>query len=269
MGRQSRRPLYSIVVLLCVTCAIYFVATGDKQSLGQGGPLTSLKLRPETELVSSNMLDLDTEKLTTKPKYSEEVLTHLNGEAEDNLSEEDPDKDLEKDFENDLEKDDSEKDTTSEAGANGFTETPFMPKMANETLKAQLGNSAWHLFHTVLARYPDKPTPQEKSTLKQYIHLFAQVYPCGDCARHFQKLLQKYPVQVETRKTAALWGCHIHNKVNERLEKPEYDCTTILEDYDCGCGSDEKEEDSTLGNETAEHLRKVTIDEKADSKVGG
>lgn len=149
-----------------------------------------------------------------------------------------------------------------------FTETPFMPKMANETLKAQLGNSAWHLLHVVLARYPDKPTEQERNTLKQYIHLFGQIYPCGDCARHFQKLLKKFPPQVSSRKTAALWGCHIHNQVNKRLEKPEYDCTNILEDYDCGCGSDEQELDFTLGNTSLDHLREVKVDEKGGQQGG-
>ena len=47
-----------------------------------------------------------------------------------------------------------------------FTEIPFMPKMANETLKAQLGNASWKLFHTILARYPDEPSDQERNTLK-------------------------------------------------------------------------------------------------------
>ncbi|ODV85764.1 hypothetical protein CANARDRAFT_27856 [[Candida] arabinofermentans NRRL YB-2248] len=127
---------------------------------------------------------------------------------------------------------------------------PFMPKMANETLKAELGNAAWKLFHTILARYPDEPTTTQKGHLMTYITSFAQVYPCGDCARHFAKLLKKYPPQLSTRTTAAVWGCHVHNKVNEALGKPEYDCTTILEDYDCGCGSDEEQEDSTLGGES-------------------
>lgn len=144
-----------------------------------------------------------------------------------------------------------------------LTDTPFMPKMANETLKAQLGNAAWRLFHTILARYPEKPSLREQATLSQYLYSFAQVYPCGDCARHFQQLLTKYPPQVKSRKTAALWGCHMHNKVNERLGKDEYDCTTILTDYDCGCGGDEKEQDETL-NGSMEDLRSIKLDE-----VGG
>lgn len=82
----------------------------------------------------------------------------------------------------------------------------FMPKMANETLKAELGRASWRLFHTILARYPDEPSTHERTTLGNYIQLFAQVYPCGDCARHFQQLLNKYPPQTKSRKTAALWG---------------------------------------------------------------
>lgn len=151
-----------------------------------------------------------------------------------------------------------------------YDDTPFMPKMANETLKAQLGNAAWKLFHTILARYPDNPSELEQATLSQYIHLFARVYPCGDCARHFKGLLEKYPPQTSSRKTAALWGCHIHNKVNERLGKDQYDCTTILEDYDCGCGDDEKEEDETLKNENMDHLRQIRVEkEKESPQLGG
>lgn len=144
-------------------------------------------------------------------------------------------------------------------------ETPFMPKMANETLKAQLGNSAWRLFHTILARYPKKPTELQKTTLDQYIKLFAQVYPCGDCARHFQQLLLKYPPQVSSRQNAAMWGCMIHNKVNDRLKKPIYDCTTILEDYDCGCAKDEEDED----NETKNHLNNIKVDQIEGLQKGG
>lgn len=114
--------------------------------------------------------------------------------------------------------------------------TPFMPKMTNETLKAELGNAGWKLFHSVLARYPVEPKQEEKESVANYIHYFAQVYPCGDCARHFAVILKENPPQLSSRETAAVWGCHIHNKVNKRLGKPNYDCSHILEDYDCGCG---------------------------------
>ncbi|KAH3663888.1 hypothetical protein OGAPHI_005291 [Ogataea philodendri] len=143
---------------------------------------------------------------------------------------------------------------------------PFMPKMANETLKAELGNAAWKLFHTILARYPDTPSPDQKQHLADYIRTFALVYPCGDCARHFAGLLEKYPPQLSSRKTAALWGCHIHNQVNTRLSKPQYDCSTILEDYDCGCAQDE--EDELKEKETSDHLASIKVD-STEEMVGG
>jgi FAD-linked sulfhydryl oxidase len=133
-------------------------------------------------------------------------------------------------------------DVDIDTDVNVNVDTPFMPSMANETLKAELGNAAWRLFHTILARYPERPTPTQRNHLDSYIASFAQVYPCGDCARHFIKLLEKYPPQTGSRINAALWGCAIHNKVNERLGKPQYDCSTILEDYDCGCGADEQQD---------------------------
>ncbi|BFZ57837.1 hypothetical protein PYCC9005_004891 [Savitreella phatthalungensis] len=110
-------------------------------------------------------------------------------------------------------------------------------KMVNETAKAALGRSSWHLFHTTLARVPDRIEDQEgRKELEMWVRLFGKYYPCGECAAHFLKLLDKYPPQAGGRKAAALWGCRVHNEVNKRLGKGEYDCTTVLEDYDCGCG---------------------------------
>ncbi len=104
--------------------------------------------------------------------------------------------------------------------------------------RAELGRASWKLFHTMMARFPEKPTPDESLALKTYITLFARLYPCGDCARHFQQLLAKYPPQVSGRNAASGWACLVHNEVNKRLKKPEFDCTKL--DYDCGCGDDEK-----------------------------
>lgn len=30
--------------------------------------------------------------------------------------------------------------------------------------------------------------------------------------------------------------CFLHNQVNERLKKPEFDCAHLDATYDCGCG---------------------------------
>ncbi|KAL4874634.1 FAD dependent sulfhydryl oxidase Erv2 [Aspergillus karnatakaensis] len=113
-----------------------------------------------------------------------------------------------------------------------------MPKLGNETAKAELGRATWKYLHTVLARYPEDPTEEQQETLKSFIYLFARLYPCGECASHFQGHLKKYPPQVSSRNAAAGWGCFIHNEVNTMLKKPTFDCAKIGDFYDCGCAED-------------------------------
>ncbi|KAI3329090.1 ERV/ALR sulfhydryl oxidase domain-containing protein [Xylariaceae sp. AK1471] len=115
------------------------------------------------------------------------------------------------------------------------------PKLENATAKAELGRASWKLFHTMMGRFPEKPTEDDSLALKTYIQLFARLYPCGDCASHFQKLIKKYPPQIGSRNAAAGWACFVHNQVNKRLEKPLFDCNNIGDFYDCGCGDDKKE----------------------------
>ncbi|CCC05334.1 hypothetical protein SMACR_08649 [Sordaria macrospora] len=112
------------------------------------------------------------------------------------------------------------------------------PKLENATAKAELGRASWRLFHTMMARFPETPTADESLALKTYIQLFARLYPCGDCASHFQKLLKKYPPQTSGRNAAAGWACFVHNEVNKRLKKEQFDCNNIGDFYDCGCGEE-------------------------------
>jgi hypothetical protein len=73
----------------------------------------------------------------------------------------------------------------------------IMPHLGNETLKyfygvvsalirrAELGRASWKFLHTVLARFPERPTPDEREALKSFIHLFARLYPCGEWYYNF------------------------------------------------------------------------------------
>ncbi|QIX00251.1 hypothetical protein AMS68_005768 [Peltaster fructicola] len=114
----------------------------------------------------------------------------------------------------------------------------IMPKLGNETAKAELGRATWKYFHTVMARFPDKPTQEESTTLSSYIQLFQRLYPCGECADHFGEILKRFPPQVSSRIAAATWACHVHNEVNKSLSKDLFDCANIGDFYDCGCADD-------------------------------
>ncbi|KAJ7935227.1 ERV/ALR sulfhydryl oxidase domain-containing protein [Mycena leptocephala] len=106
----------------------------------------------------------------------------------------------------------------------------IMPKLGNATAKSAL--------HTMTLRYPEKPTQDERDALSSYFHLLSRLYPCGECAAEFQMLLEKYPPQTSSRRSASLWLCSVHNVVNERLHKEQFDCAHLDDTYDCGCGDE-------------------------------
>lgn len=100
-------------------------------------------------------------------------------------------------------------------------------------------------------RFPEQPTQQQSEDLRSFFHLFSLLYPCGDCASHFQQLLQELPPQVGSRKNAAMWLCNAHNAVNDRLGKPIFDCRDLNSTYDCGCGEDETDPLASIHPEEA------------------
>ncbi|KAG6873548.1 hypothetical protein C0995_014418 [Termitomyces sp. Mi166 len=105
--------------------------------------------------------------------------------------------------------------------------TVIMPKLGNATAK-----------HTMTLRFPEHPTPDERSALSSYFHLTSRLYPCGECAEEFQMLLKKFPPQTASRRSASLWLCSLHNEVNKRLNKTIFDCAHLDDEYDCGCGDE-------------------------------
>ncbi|EFW20990.1 FAD dependent sulfhydryl oxidase [Coccidioides posadasii str. Silveira] len=117
-----------------------------------------------------------------------------------------------------------------------------MPQLGNATAKAELGRASWRLLHTMMARFPESPSKEEQDALRSYIYLFARLYPCGECAEHFQQHLKKFPPQVSSRNAAAGWACHVHNEVNKMLKKDEFDCTKLGDFYDCGCSDKHEDE---------------------------
>ncbi|KAL4796673.1 ERV/ALR sulfhydryl oxidase domain-containing protein [Aspergillus venezuelensis] len=142
-----------------------------------------------------------------------------------------------------------------------------MPRLGNETAKAELGRATWKYFHTMLARYPEDPTEEQQETLRSYIYLFARLYPCGECASHFQGHLKQYPPQVSSRNAAAGWGCFIHNEVNAMLEKPAFDCNKLGDFYDCGCGDEEGESVSSSSDGGDKAARESSTSDETISPV--
>ncbi|TEB38050.1 hypothetical protein FA13DRAFT_719092 [Coprinellus micaceus] len=128
----------------------------------------------------------------------------------------------------------------------------IMPKLGNETAKAELGRATWKLMHTMTLRFPKKPTQDEREALNSYFHLMSRLYPCGECAAEFQQLLKRFPPQTSSRLAASQWLCALHNEVNKRLHKPIFDCAHVDSTYDCGCGDEDEDSTSPPRTKTVE-----------------
>ncbi|KAI8920165.1 ERV/ALR sulfhydryl oxidase domain-containing protein, partial [Powellomyces hirtus] len=112
--------------------------------------------------------------------------------------------------------------------------------------RAELGRSAWRVLHTMAGKFPTEPNLDEQQAMQDFIYLFARLYPCGDCARHFKTVLEEHPPIVTSRTTITQWACDVHNVVNKRLHKPIFDCAKVLELWKCGCAEDALGTNSSL-----------------------
>lgn len=116
----------------------------------------------------------------------------------------------------------------------------YSKPMTKLEIRHELGRSTWTLLHTMAAVYPGIPSAEHKKDVLHFIYLLSKLYPCGDCAQHFQKLLENFPPKVGNHDEFAGWMCQAHNVVNKRLGKPEFDCQRVDERWECGCDAVEK-----------------------------
>jgi hypothetical protein len=115
---------------------------------------------------------------------------------------------------------------------------PLDERAEKELVRAELGRGAWNLLHRMAAAFDKAPTPARSAEAVAFFGGLASLYPCPECAAHFQELLRESPVDARDNRRLSVWLCRVHNLVNQRLSKPEFACTieALAERWgSCGC----------------------------------
>jgi hypothetical protein len=85
------------------------------------------------------------------------------------------------------------------------------------------GPHMWFFLNTIAITYPLRPNAVTKKKYYDFIQNLPMFIPIEHMSGEFSKLLDEYPVQpyLDKRETLIRWVWFIHNKINQKLEKPQ------------------------------------------------
>jgi hypothetical protein len=95
------------------------------------------------------------------------------------------------------------------------------------------GPHYWFFLHTISICYPLRPNSITKKKYYEFVQNIPMFIPVESISTYFSKLLDEYPITpyLDTRDSFIRWMWFIHNKVNQKLEKPKISLSQFYELY--------------------------------------
>jgi hypothetical protein len=95
------------------------------------------------------------------------------------------------------------------------------------------GPHYWFFLHTISMSYPNWPNAVTKKKYYEFIQNLPLFIPVESMSTEFSKLIDKYPVMpyLDNRDSFIRWVWFIHNKLNEKLEKPQISLNEFYLEY--------------------------------------
>lgn len=96
------------------------------------------------------------------------------------------------------------------------------------------GPFMWFILHIISFNYPEKPTPFDKQSYRDFFNSLKHVIPCKECKKHYTKNIQEHPItpHLDNKKHLIEWLIKIHNLVNISLNKKIYTTDEVLKTYE-------------------------------------
>jgi len=95
------------------------------------------------------------------------------------------------------------------------------------------GPHYWFFLHTISMTYPHTPNAITKKKYYEFIQNLPLFIPVEKISTEFSNLLDKYPVvsYLDNRESLVRWTHFIHNKINQKLEKPQINLNEFYIEY--------------------------------------
>jgi len=95
------------------------------------------------------------------------------------------------------------------------------------------GPHYWFFLHTIAMTYPHHPNAITKKKYYEFVQNLPLFIPVEEISKEFEKLIDKYPITpyLENRDSFTRWMYFIHNKINEKLEKPSISLNDFFVQY--------------------------------------
>ena len=95
------------------------------------------------------------------------------------------------------------------------------------------GPHYWFFLHTLAMTYPHHPNAVTKKKYYEFIQNLPLFIPVEEISKEFEKLIDQYPITpyLDNRDSFVRWTHFVHNKINEKLEKPSISLNDFFVQY--------------------------------------
>lgn len=108
-------------------------------------------------------------------------------------------------------------------GGNNPAPIDNSPQMTKE----EIGRQMWNESHEAIENLDENADKKQVKKVMKKIEKEFKHHPCMECQIHAKKNLKELPITNETTKEGAKQKlCQFHNRVNDMLDKPEFNCET-------------------------------------------